>query len=151
MGPLTLNDASWGADDSLQVFDNVHGWQNATGGASLLFLEHPAPTGFSFCEPADACSHDDDSQAELHLEILEAFFSDVCVRRADISLMNRGDAAAKRRGYSVEASRGDAAAEDVDISWDASRGDAAAATWTFRGDESRRRLGCDVDISTRTV
>jgi len=77
MGPLTLNDASWGVDDSFQVFDNPHGWQNATGGASLLFLEHPAPTGFSFCEPADACSHDDDSQAELHLEILEAFFSDV--------------------------------------------------------------------------
>ena len=27
-----------------------------------------------------------------------------------------------------------------------SRGDAAAATWTFRGDESRRRRGRDVDI-----
>ena len=26
------------------------------------------------------------------------------------------------------------------------RGDAAAATWTFRGDVSRRRRGCDVDI-----
>ena len=27
-----------------------------------------------------------------------------------------------------------------------SRGDAAAATWTFRGDESRRHRSCDVAI-----
>ena len=29
------------------------------------------------------------------------------------------------------------------------RGDAAAVTWTFRGDETRRRHGCDVDIPWR--
>ena len=33
----------------------------------------------------------------------------------------------------------------------ASRGDAAAATWIFRGDESRRRRGGDVDILWRRV
>jgi len=76
MGPLTLNDASW-ASDPLAVFDNVHGWQNVTGGASLLFLEHPAPTGFSYCEPATACTHDDDSQADLHLAVLEKFFGEL--------------------------------------------------------------------------
>ena len=31
------------------------------------------------------------------------------------------------------------------------RGDAAAATWKFRGDESRRRRGCDADILRRRV
>ena len=47
-GPLTLNDASWGAGDALQIFDNPHTWQNAAGGVSLLYIEHPAPTGFSY-------------------------------------------------------------------------------------------------------
>ena len=70
-GPLTLNDASW-KNDGLEVFDNPHTWQNAAGGVSLLYLEHPAPTGFSYCEPA--CVHDDDSQADLHLEIIDEFF-----------------------------------------------------------------------------
>ena len=40
-----------------------------------------------------------------------------------------------RRGYFVETSRGDA----------------AATTWIFRGDESRRRRGHDVDIPRRRV
>jgi len=71
-GPLTLNYASWGDCDALEVFDNPHMWQNAAGGVSLLYIEHPAPTGFSYCEPA--CSHDDDSQADLHLAILDEFF-----------------------------------------------------------------------------
>ena len=31
------------------------------------------------------------------------------------------------------------------------RGDAAAAAWTFRGDESRRRRGCRVDIPRRPL
>ena len=70
-GPLTLNDASW-KDDALEVFDNPHTWANAGGGVSLLYIEHPAPTGFSYCEPA--CVHDDDSQADLHLAILDEFF-----------------------------------------------------------------------------
>ena len=29
------------------------------------------------------------------------------------------------------------------------RGDAVAATWIFRGDKSRRRRGCDVDMQWR--
>ena len=56
MGPLTLNDYSFAAGAGApRVFDNARGWQNVTGGASLLFLEHPAPTGFSSCEPPGAC------------------------------------------------------------------------------------------------
>ena len=73
-GPLTLNDASW-KDDALEVFDNEHTWANAAGGVSLLYIEHPAPTGFSYCEPA--CVHDDDSQADLHLAILDEFFGNM--------------------------------------------------------------------------
>ena len=78
MGPLTLNDYSFAAGAGApRVFDNARGWQNVTGGASLLFLEHPAPTGFSSCEPPGACGHDDDSQADLHVAVLEAFFGDL--------------------------------------------------------------------------
>ena len=73
-GPLTLNDASW-KDDALEVFDNPHTWANAAGGVSLLYIEHPAPTGFSYCEPA--CKHDDESQADLHLAILDEFFGNM--------------------------------------------------------------------------
>ena len=46
---------------------------------------------------------------------------DARARRADPPLTNRGDAAAARRGYSVEAGRGDA----------------AAATWISRKDKTR--------------
>jgi carboxypeptidase C (cathepsin A) len=74
-GPLTLNDASWKDDDTLEVFDNPHTWANAAGGVSLLYIEHPAPTGFSYCEPA--CKHDDESQADLHLAILDEFFGNM--------------------------------------------------------------------------
>ena len=76
---------------------------------------------------------------------------------ADGSRRRRG----RGRGYSVVTSRGGAAAGDVDIlcrriaatprlrrgySVVTSRGGAAAATWIFRGDESRRRRGYNVDI-----
>ena len=79
-GPLTLNDASWKSrpySDDLMVFDNENTWAKAAGGVSLLYIEHPAPTGFSYCEPAGACSHDDDSQADLHLAILDKFFGEM--------------------------------------------------------------------------
>ena len=61
-----------------------------------------------------------------------------------------------RRGYSVGS--GAAATCHADIPWTAApprRGysvgsaAAAAATWTFRGDESRRRRGCDADLPWR--
>ena len=50
----------------------------------------------------------------------------------------------------METSRGDTAVETrrVDAAA-ASRGGAAVATRIFRGDKSRRRRGCDVDISWR--
>ena len=51
---------------------------------------------------------------ELGAEVGAGHFGRVYRRRADLPLMNRGDA--------------------------------AAATWTFRGDESRRRRGRDVGI-----
>ena len=79
-------------------------------------------------------------------------------RRADISLTNRGDAAAATWTFREVAATG--RGRDVDIPWRRiaatprlRRGDsaesrrrAAAATWIFRGDASRRRRGCDVDI-----
>ena len=39
----------------------------------------------------------------------------------------------------------------ADIPWETGRGDAACATWIFRGDESRRRRGRDVDLPWRRV
>ena len=49
-----------------------------------------------------------------------------------------------RRAELRKTGRGDAAAST-------GRGDAAASTWIFRGDESRRRRGRDVDILRRRV
>ena len=46
-----------------------------------------------------------------------------------------------RRADTPQTGRGDAV--------EMSRGDAAAAAWVFRGDESRRRRGCDVGIPLR--
>jgi hypothetical protein len=51
-GPFTLNDASMkqlDEDGVPRVFDNPHGWHQA---ANMLYVEHPAPTGFSYCEDA---------------------------------------------------------------------------------------------------
>ena len=58
-------------------------------------------------------------------------------RRCDVDMPRRRVAVPPRlrRGYAAEARRGDA----------------AAATWIFRGDGSRRRRGCDVDIPWRRV
>jgi len=53
------------------------------------------------------------------------------------------------RGYSVGTRRGDAAAtprRPRGHSVGTSRGDDAGAAWIFRGDGSRRRRGCHVDI-----
>ena len=82
----------------------------------------------------------------IQIDVLFPGDEETSSRRADVSLTNRGDAAAATRifrGYEFAATprprRGRSA--------ETSRGDAAAATWTFRGDESRR--GCDVDILRR--
>ena len=66
-----------------------------------------------------------------------------------LALANRGgvDAAALLATYSSCADSEDGSRRprggDMDLSEETSRGDAAAATWIFRGDESRRRRGCD--------
>jgi len=84
-GPLTLNDDSfatldYNATGIPTVFDNPHGWHLATSEASqrntLLFVEHPAPTGFSYCGAHGAdCEHDDETQAELAHSFYVAFFA----------------------------------------------------------------------------
>jgi hypothetical protein len=57
VGPLTLNDASvMGPDGVLTVFVNDYSWHNAP--ANLLFVEHPAPTGFSYCVGEVSCVHE---------------------------------------------------------------------------------------------
>ena len=83
-GPFTLNDASfataaYNATGIPTVYDNPHGWQSATLSGtmnSMLFVEHPAPTGFSYCgETGTDCLHDDSTQAELAYSFYVAFFS----------------------------------------------------------------------------
>ena len=55
------------------------------------------------------------------------------------------------RGHSVNTPRGVVATPRLPRGYSAEirRGDAAAATWTLRGDESRRRRGRDADIRSR--
>lgn len=78
VGPLTLNDASFGACNASDpecvptVFDNPFSWHSAP--ANMLFVEHPAPTGFSYCEPAQACTWDDESQALVNFNFYVEFF-----------------------------------------------------------------------------
>jgi serine carboxypeptidase-like clade 1 len=84
LGPFTLNDASFTTADYNRtgvptVFDNIFSWSRLAGGGagapSMLFLEHPAPTGFSFCGMHGTdCEHDDSTQAELSYSVFVAFF-----------------------------------------------------------------------------
>jgi len=76
-GPLTLNDASfktsaYKATGIPTVFDNPFSWHNAP--ANMLYVEHPAPTGFSYCVPANACKWDDSNQAIVSYEFYVRFF-----------------------------------------------------------------------------
>ena len=73
-GPLTLNDASFAHNATVPtVFDNPNGWQ---GEHTLLYVEHPAPTGFSYCGILGTdCALDDDAQAELAYRFYVKFFS----------------------------------------------------------------------------
>jgi hypothetical protein len=88
-GPLTLNDFSFGAAYNASgvptVFANPHSWHAAP--ANMIYVEHPAPTGFSYClagagagaddaaeeTPVD-CAWDDASQAKASLAFYVAFF-----------------------------------------------------------------------------
>jgi hypothetical protein len=85
VGPLTLNDASIQPDAATgargrgldtgvpRLFDNPFSWHHAP--ANMLFVEHPAPTGFSYCEPAEACTWDDDNQAKINYAFYVRFFA----------------------------------------------------------------------------
>lgn len=77
MGPLTLNEQSFKTEAYQQtgvptVFDNVFSWHTAP--ANFLFVEHPAPTGFSYCVPAEACVWDDFNQAPVNYQFYVNFF-----------------------------------------------------------------------------
>lgn len=76
-GPLTLNDASFRTDAYNKtgipsVFDNPFSWHTAP--ANMLYVEHPAPTGFSYCIPAEACNWDDFNQATVNYKFYTTFF-----------------------------------------------------------------------------
>ena len=75
MGPLTLNDyslrtAAFNETGIPTVFDNPWSWHRAP--ANYLFVEHPAPTGFSYCE--GECHWDDWSQSEVNYGFYVEFF-----------------------------------------------------------------------------
>ena len=66
LGPFTLNDFSTRTGEFNKtriptVFLNPNSWVFAP--ANMLFVEHPAPTGFSYCSPGP-CYWNDTSQAE---------------------------------------------------------------------------------------
>lgn len=73
MGPLTLNDFSFAsaAGGVPRVFDTAKSWHKLP--ANLLFIEHPAPTGLSYCD-GGSCKWDDFSQAEVSYKVLKQFF-----------------------------------------------------------------------------
>lgn len=71
VGPLTLNDASFGNGGTTpKVFANPNSWH--TSPANMLFVEHPAPTGFSYCD--GECNWDDWNQAQINYEFYVKFF-----------------------------------------------------------------------------
>ena len=85
-GPLTLNDFSFATDaynatGVPTVFENAASWHRAP--ANVLYVEHPAPTGFSYCLAAGAndtaveCAWDDTTQAAAALAFYVAFFAEV--------------------------------------------------------------------------
>ena len=76
-GPITLNDDSFNTDEYAAtgvptVFLNPHSWNTAP--ANVLYIEHPAPTGFSYCSPGDCGTWNDTTQAEAQYRVLESFF-----------------------------------------------------------------------------
>lgn len=77
MGPFTLNDFSFSTEAYLEsgiptVFTNHWSWHTAP--ANFLFVEHPAPTGFSYCE--GKCDWDDTKQAEANYAFYVHFFKE---------------------------------------------------------------------------
>ena len=75
-GPITVNDDSFNTKEYQEsgvptVFLNPHSWNNY---ANMLYVEHPAPTGFSYCSSPQACAWNDSSQAVANYNFYVAFF-----------------------------------------------------------------------------
>ena len=76
-GPLTLNDYStktsaYASTGVPTVFLNEDSWHTVP--ANMLYVEHPAPTGFSYCEPVGSCHWNDTYQSVVNYEFYVAFF-----------------------------------------------------------------------------
>jgi len=79
-GPITLNDYStlttaFNTTHVPTVFDNPHSWNKL---ANVLYVEHPAPTGFSYCSGYNTFQcppWNDHTQAEASFAFFVKFFS----------------------------------------------------------------------------
>ncbi|KAJ1457876.1 peptidase S10, serine carboxypeptidase [Pelagophyceae sp. CCMP2097] len=94
-GPITLNDASFSTQAYAEtgvptVFENPHSWH--TTDTTMLYIEHPAPTGFSYCGRTGVdCALDDDSQADLAYANYVTFFTDMYPELATLPLYFTGE------------------------------------------------------------
>ena len=75
-GPLTVNDASFETEAYNKtgiptVFLNPYSWHTAP--ANVLYVEHPPPTGFSYC--VGECWWNDTSHSVVNYEFLVSFFN----------------------------------------------------------------------------
>lgn len=74
-GPFQLNDDSYGARYNKTgvptVFLNPYSWHTR---ANMLFVEHPAPTGFSYCEDDKCPRWNDTTQGQVNYAFQRAFF-----------------------------------------------------------------------------
>lgn len=78
MGYFQLSDAAGKTQDGVpRVLPNPNSWNHVS---NMLYFEHPAGVGFSYCVQADgdaeACSWDDKSQGEAYAKTLSAFFDE---------------------------------------------------------------------------
>eukprot|EP00755_Sulcionema_specki_P007838 Sspe_Gene.39311::Locus_18961_Transcript_1_1_Confidence_1.000_Length_1578::g.39311::m.39311/K16296/SCPL-I; serine carboxypeptidase-like clade I len=76
-GPFTVNDDSFNTDEYAAtgiptVFQNPNSWHGAP--ANMLYVEHPAPAGFSYCVPKEACKWNDTSQSWANYNFYVNFF-----------------------------------------------------------------------------
>eukprot|EP01064_Diplonema_japonicum_P024759 TRINITY_DN3546_c1_g3_i1.p1 TRINITY_DN3546_c1_g3~~TRINITY_DN3546_c1_g3_i1.p1 ORF type:complete len:503 (+),score=98.87 TRINITY_DN3546_c1_g3_i1:29-1510(+) len=74
-GPLTLNDDSFNTEEYAKsgiptVFLNPNSWHTVP--ANVLYVEHPAPTGFSYC--TENCTWTDSTQAVVNYNFMVNFF-----------------------------------------------------------------------------
>eukprot|EP01059_Diplonema_ambulator_P009302 TRINITY_DN19136_c0_g1_i1.p1 TRINITY_DN19136_c0_g1~~TRINITY_DN19136_c0_g1_i1.p1 ORF type:complete len:508 (+),score=88.37 TRINITY_DN19136_c0_g1_i1:48-1526(+) len=74
-GPLTLNDDSFNTEEYAKtgvptVFLNPNSWHTIP--ANVIYVEHPAPTGFSYC--TSNCTWTDSTQATANYNFMVNFF-----------------------------------------------------------------------------